>query len=73
MEVAVPLSILADTPSGPVDLEISSDATRSNTSSSVQRKPEGKFAGSRRSRISMVFKVTCVLYLYTYACNNSII
>ena len=50
MEVAVPLNIFAGTPSGPVNFEISGDATRSNISS-VQRMLEGQFAGSRWSMI----------------------
>ena len=38
MLVAVYFSILAEIPSGPLDLDTSEDANRSKTSSSVQRK-----------------------------------
>ena len=46
MLVAVNFSILADIPSGPLDLLVSKDERRSNTSSSVQRYSSGHTASS---------------------------
>ena len=41
MLVAVNFNILADNPSGPLDLDVSRDERRSKTSSSVQRYSSG--------------------------------
>ena len=47
IEAAVPLSILAEISSGPVNLLQSSSAIKSKTSSSVHRRPTGKLEGLR--------------------------
>ena len=54
MNGAVDLSILAETPSAPVDLLVSKEVIKDSILSSVHRNSSGKWDGSRLSRLLTV-------------------
>ena len=62
MNGAVDLSILAETPSAPVDLLVSKEVIKDSILSSVHRNSSGKLDGSRLSRLSRLLTVLVSLF-----------
>ena len=62
MNGAVDLSILAETPSAPVDLLVSKELIKDSILSSVHRNSSGKLDGSRLSRLSRFLMVLVSLF-----------